>query len=386
MTKVAFDARWIYEEPSGIGVYARELARRLPALLPEFEFAFLFGSSKVGDEVMAGMPDGCGNVSAKVVDAHPTSAASQLVMPRVLRGLGAALYHSPNYMIPYLAFWGAWRRRPKCIVTIHDIIPLVVEGYAPNSRTSRARGLYRFCLRQSALCADAVITVSERSRQDMARALSLDAAALEKIVPILNGADGAGSCMCGPIKTDSDSVRTLLYVGRMDPYKNVPGLIEAFAIARARVPFPMKLRICGAPDARYPEARDTVARLGLVGEVEFTGFVVDDALARMYCEADLLAHPSLYEGFGLPLVEAMACGLPVICTDGGSQPEVAAGAARIVKAGDSVAMANAIVETITSPARMEKMRAAGLARAGELSWDACAARTAALYRQVAGQP
>lgn len=380
--KIAFDARWIYDKPSGIGVYARELAHRLPALLPDFEFAFLFGSESLRNGVMAGIPDSCGNVSAEVVEAHPTSAASQIAMPRVLRRLGADLYHSPNYMMPYLAFLAAGRRRTKCIVTIHDIIPLVVEGYAPNSRTSRARGVYRFCLRQSVLRSDAVITVSERSKRDMEQALSLEAKALGKIVPIPNGAGGGDICMCGPVKTDRGTMRTLLYVGRMDPYKNVPGLVEAFAMARGRVPFPMRLCICGVPDSRYPEAQEAVARLGLEDVVEFTGFVVDDALDRMYCGADLLTHPSLYEGFGLPIVEAMAHGLPVICTDGGSQPEVAADAARVVRAGDTTAMADAIVDTITSPAALERMRDAGLARARELDWSVCAAKTAALYRDI----
>jgi glycosyltransferase involved in cell wall biosynthesis len=168
----------------------------------------------------------------------------------------------------------------------------------------------------------------------------------------------------------------------MDPYKNVHGLVEAFAQARRRVAFPLRLVVCGPPDDRYPEARLAAQRLGVADDVRFTGFVSDEELARLYATADLLVHPSRYEGFGLQLVEAMKCGLPVCCTDGGSQPEIAGDAAVVVKAGDSLAMAEAVADILGDPAKQERMKAAGLARARNFEWNVCAERTAAIYRTL----
>lgn len=382
--KVAFDARWIYDKPSGIGVYAQEMVRRLPGLLPECEFVIIFGSQKLLERHMTGASESERNVRAIVANIHPVSLKSQMSMPKVISELKADLYHSPNYMVPYMSLPLTRKtRRMKSIVNIHDVIPLVVKDYAPNSKTSRFKRVFKFCLRQSIARADVVITGSEASKRDIEKTLSVSQRTLAKVQVIPDGADVE---LCGveraPIKTDSITPRTLLYVGRMDPYKNVAGLVEAFAIARHKVPFPLKLVVCGALDERYPEARVAAERLGVSDAVEFTGFVPDVELERLYSTADLLTHPSRYEGFGLQIIEAMAHGLPVICTDGGSQPEVAGEAARVVKAGDNREMASAITEILTSPQRMERMKSDGLVRAKKFSWDACALKTADVYRQV----
>jgi len=166
----------------------------------------------------------------------------------------------------------------------------------------------------------------------------------------------------------------------MDPYKNVPGLVRAFAQARKRVPFPLKLTVAGASDPRYPEAREEAARLGAADDVAFAGHVSDAELAALYRGSDLLAHFSSYEGFGLPIVEAMRAGLPVICTDGGSQPEVAGGAAVVVPAGDEEAMARAVADVLMSPEKTGAMREAGRVRAAFFTWDKCAEETAEVLK------
>ena len=370
--KIVFDARWIKAQSSGIGVYAREIMRRLPALAPGYEVVFL----------------------TREMFAHgPMSWKSQLLLPGYLDRIGADVFHSPNYMVPYL-----WRG--KIVANIHDVIPLAVGGYAPKSLTSRLKWLYKWCLKMTVRRASAVVTVSMSARDDLVRVLGLKGGEVEKIKVVYNGADvgieqnreiaklrNRGICDGG----ENDrrgclsyidrpvACRTLLYVGRMDPYKNVPGLVCAFADAKKRVAFPLKLVIAGSHDPRYPDARAEAERLGVAEDVVFTGHVSDTELAALYRESDLLTHFSSYEGFGLPIVEAMRAGLPVICTDGGSQPEVAGGAAEVVKAGDESAMTGAMVDLLNDPARMDKMREAGYARAGFFTWDKCAAETVKLF-------
>ncbi len=380
--KIVFDSRWIYDKPSGIGVYAREMMCRIPRLMPDSTFVFLFRSAELCDRLMTGV-DSCKNVDSVVIPYGPLSLKSQLKMPAELSRLRADLFHTPNFMMPYLAFPHSANRRMKCLVNIHDVIPLVVENYAPNSLTSRFKGLFRQCMKTSISRADCVITGSEASKKDMMSSLALNQAMADRIQVVYDGAGGRFEvCEHAPIKTDETTPRTLLYVGRMDPYKNVTGLVEAFALAQKRLAFPLNLVVCGPADDRYPEARDRAKKLGLADAVRFTGFVSDEELANFYRTSDLLAHPSRYEGFGLQIVEAMRSGLPVCCTDGGSQPEVAGDAACVVKAGDSLSMADAIAEVLSSGEVMQRMKLAGLERAKRFDWEVCATKTAEIYRSL----
>jgi glycosyltransferase involved in cell wall biosynthesis len=187
-----------------------------------------------------------------------------------------------------------------------------------------------------------------------------------------------------PVKAAEDvsTPRLIIYVGRMDPYKNVPMLVEAFARVKAACPFPVRLKVIGPKDPRYPEAERRAAELGLSDDIAFTGFVSAAELAEAYRTADLLAHPSRYEGFGLQLVEAMAAGTPVLCTDGGSQREVAEGAAAIVPADDMKAFADTAVAILRNTEKQVRMRRLGSERAARFTWDATARQTLEIYREA----
>ena len=169
--QAVFDARWILPAPSGIGVYARELALRLPALLPEWRFALLV---RPDVDPAALLPPGAeGRAEAVAVPFGPLSPKTQLLLPGLLRRLGADLYHAPSFMLPFRAFRRGGGARVRCLATIHDVIPLVVPDYAPASRTARLRPLFRWCLREAARRADVLLTVSETSRRDIVSALRL---------------------------------------------------------------------------------------------------------------------------------------------------------------------------------------------------------------------
>ncbi len=382
---VVLDARLVNESPSGIGVYATEMIRRIPSLAPDLRFLAIFRSEAIRDKALGGdIPE---NVVSAIIPYGPFSPKSQLLIPSFLRRAGAALYHTPHFVMPYLAFPRSLRGKCRCIANIHDIIPLVVPDYAPASRTSKFLGVYRECIRQAILRSHMVITGSCAARNDIMRVFGLDAS---RCLVVFDGADLSGKSAedHAPVKAADDlsTPRLIIYVGRMDPYKNVPMLVEAFQRIKAACPFPVRLKVIGPKDPRYPEAERRAAELGLSDDIAFTGFVTSAELAEAYRSADLLAHPSRYEGFGLQLVEAMAAGTPVLCTNGGAQPEVAGGAAAIVPAGDVEAFAGAAAAILRDPEKQEKMRSLGKARAACFTWDATARATLETYRLVLGLP
>ena len=382
MKQAVFDARWILPTPSGIGVYARELALRLPALLPDRRFVLLARPDV--DPASFVPPDAAGRVAVERLPFGPLSPKNQLLLPGLLRRLGADLYHTPNFMLPFRAFRRGGGARMRCLATIHDVIPLVVPDYAPASRTARLRPLFRRCLREAARRADVLFTVSETSRRDLVAALRLGPADAARVRAVPNGVDPAFAAAAegrAPVRRAEDpGARTLLYVGRSDPYKNVPMLVEAFAAARAAAPFPMKLVVAGPRDGRYPEAEDRARALGVADAVAFAGALPFPELVSCYREADLLVHPSRYEGFGLQIAEAFASGLPVICSDGGAAPEVAGVAARVVPlAGGAPAFAEAILSLLSDSAELARLREAGLRRAASFTWERAAREIAAAY-------
>jgi len=387
--KIVIDARWIIEEPSGIGVYTQELLRRLPVLRPDWHFRILFRSRGLASVTIAS----CGlerytNIIPTVLPYGVFAPRAQWQVPSLLRRWESDLFHSPNYMIPYLAFKRHGGGKIRCVATIHDVIPLIMPDHAPKSRKSRMKGLFAFALRETLRRSDAILTVSETSKRDLLAALRQSPDTATKVHAIYNGAapyfraEGRRPLA----QAAPDEPRTLLYVGRLDPYKNVVRLIEAFALAAAELPFPLRLKIVGPPDPRYPEAMQRAQELGVAGAVNFTGYVTSEELAEAYRTADLLTHPSRYEGFGLQLVEAMRCGLPIICTDGGAQPEVAGDAALVVPQDDARAMADAIVKLLQDPARLAELQRQGLDRATLFDWDKTAAAVAAVYQQLHDRP
>jgi alpha-1,3-rhamnosyl/mannosyltransferase len=172
-------------------------------------------------------------------------------------------------------------------------------------------------------------------------------------------------------------------VGRADPYKNLATLIRAVAALRPQCPFPVVLDIVGPTDTRYPEAAALTRELGLAGAVRWRGYLDDAALVRAYQQAALVALPSLYEGFGLPVVEGMASGTPVVCSNVGALREIGGAAAVLVPPLDVAAWVEALRSVLTDPARAAELRARGLAHAAGFTWESTARQTLALYEEAA---
>jgi len=373
---IAFDARWVSSTPSGIGRYTLSVLREFAARPPRFRFLVLCGEGE--RDLVAGhcgLPaGGNGDFRFLPLSRGPFSPAGQYAAARAAREAGAAVFHSTNFMLPLPLL--ASRKRPKLMANLHDLIPLAHPEFTPHAKKTRFFPVYRALMRFIASRADAFVTASRSAAGDIERLLSVPP---EKIHVAVDGVDARFRPI--PRKPSADGApKRILYVGRSDPYKNLPHLVGVFARAREMgLPASATLDVAGAPDPRYPEAPERVRALGLEQNVRFLGFVDDASLLRAYQEADALALLSRYEGFGLPVAEAMACGTPVVCSDAASLPEVAGGAALLVPPDDTDSAARALLRLLTDPAEAARLAAAGLERAKRFTWAAAADGLLATY-------
>ena len=379
--RIAIDARWIFREASGIGVYTEELISSIAAEDQSNQYVLIFDAADLCRRVCrkAGL-DKAGNFATEVVEFGVFSLANQVLMPRFLREQKVDVFHSPNYMIPFMAFPARPGRRPACVVTVHDVIPMIFPRHAPKSRKSRLYPIYRWLMLEVGRRADIIIADSAASRTDVISHLAIPPERQNRVQTVYCGVSTAFSPQAGGRREKAaGEARTVLYVGRSDPYKNCVGLIEAFAELRKACPFPVNLMMVGAEDTRYPEIPAKIAALGLDAAVR-RAYLSDAELVDAYRGADLLALPSLYEGFGLPVVEAMACGTPVVCSNRGSLPEVAGSAAIQVDPADRQALAAAMGRVLLEPSVAREMSAKGLRQAAGFTWQRTAQATIAAYK------
>jgi glycosyltransferase involved in cell wall biosynthesis len=277
-------------------------------------------------------------------------------LPRLLRRLAPRLAHF-QHVVP-----------PRCpcpaVVTIHD---LSFERH-PELMSRRDRFVFRTMVPRSVRRAARVLAVSGQTKRDLVEHYRIGD---EKIVVTPNGVDPLFS----PGGTRAEGAPYALFVGTLQPRKDPLAALEALAL----VPGDLRLVIVGPDKGSGGEARRTATRLGLNGRVTFTGHVEKEQLAELYRGAACLVFPSRYEGFGLPVVEAMASGTPVVAAASGSVPEVAGGAAVLVEPGNPAALAGGIERAL---ADRERLVRAGLERASLYSWAETARRTLHVYREL----
>jgi glycosyltransferase involved in cell wall biosynthesis len=387
--KIAIDARWIFPQLSGIGLYTQELIRHLARMDHRNDYVLFFDRQESRQRIaeLAKLAD-APNFAAEVLPYGVFSPRGQLQLPRLLSRLNVDVFHSPNYMIPFLAFAkksddGAVHarkgQRSRCVVTLHDVIPLLFPTYAPRSKKARLFPIYRRLMIEVGRRSDIILADSATSRTDVIRQLGIPKPRASSVLVVPAGVSPEYQCGARP----SGPVRTILYVGRLDPYKNVTGLIEAFAQVRQALPdTDARLKIVGPPDTRYPEARQTAARLGVDRWVEWAGYVDDAGIAAAYQQADVFALLSKYEGFGLPVLEAMACGTPVVCSNRASLPEVAGDAALLVDPEQTSEAAAAITRVLREEPLAASLRERGLRQAAKFTWMRTAAMTLKAYEQA----
>lgn len=297
----------------------------------------------------------------------------QLILPWQLRRQQLDACHFTNNVAPV---WGPC----PTVLTIHDMTLWLFPHYHYPKRLLAMRPILPLAARRAA----AVITVSQSARADIIRLLNLPAGKVHAIyeapAPIFHPLP-FGPALAA-VRRRQLPARFLLYVGTIEPRKNLVRLLEAFA--RLGPACPHHLLLVGQRGWKDDEVFAAVARLELAARVHFLGFIADDELAALYNLAEALVFPSLYEGFGLPVVEAMACGTPVIASNRGALAEVAGGAAELVDPTDIASIAAGLERVLLSPDRRAELRALGLARAAAFRWEITAAQTRAVYEGVVG--
>ena len=369
--RIAIDARKLRD--FGIGTYLRNILMELSRLDRDTEYVVLCRPDDMGSG------DVLGQNFRMVPETAPTySIAEQFKIPLSLAREGVRLVHEPHYVLPPLI-------RCRSVVTIHDCIHLMFPQYLPN----RLAYVYaRGSMWSAARKANKILTVSDASKRDILRFFNV---APEKVVVIHNAIDERFMSPADPERMDLVRQRYqldhpfVLYVGNIKPHKNIERLIDAFGRARTQGPDNLKLIIIGDEISKYPGLRQSVHKHKLDKHVRFLGFQPMETLAAFYRLARVFVFPSLYEGFGLPPLEAMACGAPVVTSNVSSLPEVAGGAALLVDPYDEDAIAAGIVRAVTDEALRADLIARGRERARSFSWAQSVRRIHEIYMEVANR-
>jgi glycosyltransferase involved in cell wall biosynthesis len=392
--RIALDTRRVAD--FGIGTYIRNLVRALAQVDDRNQYKLI-----TTERVVPEFSDLPSNFETAIFpgirkkESTRSSGLAQIRYGLFLRNLEADLFHIPLNAVPLLM--------PKpYLVTIHDMSTLLFA-----SQLGYRNRLRHFYLRRGLLRADRVMSVSMATCRDVEAVLGIPANRMRVVYnapdPIfqapghpaagrVNGEEfGYATGYPAEIQRVLDRYRIhypfLLYVGRTNPQKNIPRLVEAFAVLRGEIqdhPIyrDLRLLIIGDEISRYPALRHAVIQSRVEDTVRFLGFVPIDTLRSFYQAASAFVFPSLYEGFGLPPLEAMACGTPVVCSSVSSLPEVVGDAAEIVNPENVFDIARGMREVLLDRARRSRMVERGFEQARRFSWERTAQQVLDAYEEI----
>jgi glycosyltransferase involved in cell wall biosynthesis len=368
MNHILLDARTATDHFPGIGRYVVNLSQALTQIAPALGLVLLRDPSATATRLT--WPD----LPRIACSASPFSIKQQWIVPRLVRQVGAKLYHSPYYLMPY-------QPGVPSVVTCYDLIPLIYPEYF----TGTQRLIYRLTHVLALRAARMVLAISEATKADLVRVFHLDPQRIH-VTPLAADSSftpGTGAQIAAVHAKYVLPEQYVLYLGINKPHKNLGRLVQAWRVANLKAQVPnLKLVIAGQWDERYPEARRLAKELDLQDQVVFVGPVGEADLPALYSGAMLFVFPSLYEGFGLPVLEAMACGTPVICSNTSSLPEVAGNAALLVDPEDVTALADALRHATNDEELRQALRKKGLSQASQFSWEKTAQETLTVYRHL----
>ena len=367
---IGIDATALPQQPVGAGNYIIQLIRAFSRLGSAAQFTIFTQRHALPLLAVDERP------GFKLVVLPDTSPPLRLLWEQTAFPLLAAqhkldLLHSLHYTLP-LAYPG------RCVVTFHDLTFFLF----PHLHTLPKRYIFRLFIHLSRRKAAVIIANSESTRQDAIRLAHVPPGKIHTtllgVTPDFHPESNPAMLQAVRQKYGLPE-RFLLFVGLLEPRKNLPALLQAFASLPTQQP-PVKLVIVGRQGWMYQQTLALVHSLGLAQQVHFTGYVDQADLPRVYNLAEMAVYPSTYEGFGLPVLEAMACGTPVITTAVSSMPEIAGEAGLLVPPGDVPALAQAIQRLLSDPLERQRRSALGLARAASFTWERTALQTLAVYQ------
>jgi glycosyltransferase involved in cell wall biosynthesis len=362
--RVGVNAQILSDHDAGVATYVRNLLIRLARLATNHEL-HIFGNPRY---IQPGLP-----VSARVVPTHGLIRGrfrrilwEQLLLPRTIQSLKLDRMFYPDYAVPLVG------HSCRTVITVHDLSYIAMPEFFTRGR-SRFKS---FVTGKSVQRADTIIAVSQATKRECERLLGVPP---EKVKVVYNGIDAVFRPVVNPVRRQEVKQkyglqdRFIVFVGTLEPRKNLPRLLEAYALLLRQSKVPHNLVVAGGKGWMFDSVFAAVTSHGLSDHVQFLGYVPQTDLVAVYGLASALVYPSLYEGFGFPPLEAMACGTPAIVSNQSSLPEITGDAAELVDPNDPADIARGMLRVLDDPLRAEELRLRGFARVKQFSWDRSAA-------------
>jgi len=378
--RIAIEVGSLLKERSGVGQYVYHLVNGLGTVDSTNEYRLFYSSLRQPIHCLPSFP--YSSISSKRVrlPAKALLLATGLgrwKLPGFHRFFGSAnLFHWPNYL---LVPGGSG----KHVITICDLTFLLFPAYHP-ARRVRA---FTAGISRSVSRADAIIVISQHTKHDVMKYLGIP----EDKIHVVYCAASPRFHPIPPHQSDPILSKYLLrrehyvlFAGNIEPRKNIMRLLEAYARLKARWTYAYPLILAGGQGWRNADIYRGVKELSLEKDVRFLGYVPDEELPALMSGAALFVYPSLYEGFGMPPLEAMACGTPVVTSNSSSLPEVVGDAALLIDPHDVEELAEGMHQALTDRELRDEMRQRGLARAKLFSWEETARQTLKVYGHVHG--
>ena len=377
--RVGIDIRPIHD--FGVGTYVRNVVRTLGQLDQCSDYFLIGGRDRVRE--IGKLPPNFHIVPFTVEEG---SARSYIGFAQVLRYYDCDLVH-----IPHL-YWTPLYLPCPYVLTVHDLLDFM---YRAHNGSGMRRAAQRYLTHRVISHAARILAVSQFTKMDIQRLFRIPESQIEVAYNAIDDRFRVGHA------TDADreliaeryqcNYPFLLYAGRISPHKNVVRIIEAFSALKTELEkegkFPdLKLIIIGDEVSRHPDLRRTVIKSGVQNDVRFLGFVPIEVLRIFYDVAKVFVFPSLYEGFGLPPLEAMAHGTPVVTSNTSSLPEVVGNAAVLVNPENVFEIMRALHKVLVDPPLREKLKRRGYEQVQRFYWEASVQRILHVYREVAGEP
>lgn len=357
--RIGIDYTAAVRQRAGIGRYARSLIRALARRDHENDYVLLSAGKEPDAEPW---PANFSLRALPVTDRHLSILWQKLRLPLPVEWLTGRLdlFHSPDFVLPPV-------RKARTVLTIHDLSFL----RHPECSSPALLEYLMSAVPRSVARADLILADSQSTQHDLIELMGMDPARIRVVYPAVDDTFApSDQANVAAVRARHDiGGPYILSLGTLQPRKNYVRLIEAFRILKDTSDIPHRLVIGGGPGWLYEPIYETIETLGLQDEVRMLGYVDEGDLPALYTGADVFCFPTLYEGFGIPVLEAMACGTPVVASNTSSLPEAAGDAALLVSPTDTEAMAEALGRAITNTDMRERLIQSGLVQCQRFSWS-----------------